>query len=138
VPYCIDSSSVIDAGERHYPIDVFPGFWDRLDAMIGDGMLKAPETLITELEEKDDTWRNWVYDRKHAMILKIDEPIQQAMGNVMNVYAANASNLNSVKGDPWFVASSLVYGFTLITSEKPKKGGVKIPKVCDELGVKWC
>lgn len=136
--YCIDSSTVIDAGERHYPIDVFPGFWDRLDTLISAGALKAPETLLDELAGKDDAWRQWFYDRKEAMIWKIDEAIQGAMQTVMPVYVSRTTNLDSVKGDPFFIAASMVNGCKLITSESPRRGGVKIPLVCNALGVPWC
>lgn len=135
--YCIDTSTVIDAGERYYPIDIFPAFWEKLDVLITAGRLKAPQTLIDELSEKDDVWRQWVYDRKDAMIWPIDESILAAMNVVMPVYASNTTNLDSVKGDPFFIAASRAKGATLITSEKPRKGGVKIPKVCDQVGVVW-
>ena len=59
--YCIDSCSFIDAGERYYPQDIFPAFWDRLEALLDAGRLKAPVTLLEELQRKDDKWREWVY-----------------------------------------------------------------------------
>lgn len=137
VIYCIDTSAVIDASERYYPIDVFPGFWDRLDSLIQAGRLKAPKTLIEELEAKDDAWRQWVYDRREQMIWSIDESIQAALSKVMPVYAGVVTNLDSIKGDPFFVAAAMAKDATLITSEKPKRGNVKIPRICESLGVKW-
>lgn len=138
VRYCIDTSSVIDAGERFYPIDIFPAFWDRLDDLILTGRLKAPQTLIDELKDKDDAWRDWVYARKNDLILPIDDLTQIAMGQVMIVYAAAVTNVDSIKGDPFFIATSMAHGFRLITSEAPRRGGVKIPRICDNLGVQWC
>jgi hypothetical protein len=135
--YCIDTSTVIDAGERHYPIDVFPAFWEKLDGLIAAGRLKAPETLIDEREAKDDSWRDWVYARREAMIWPIDESIQRALSKVMPVYAANVTSLDSIKGDPFFVAAAMARNATLITSEKPRKGNVKIPRICEALGVRW-
>ncbi|MBK7548408.1 MAG: DUF4411 family protein [Burkholderiaceae bacterium] len=135
--YCIDTSTIIDAGERYYPIDIFPAFWEKLDGLIQAGRLKAPQTLIDELENKDDAWREWVYSRKSIMIWPIDEPIQTAMSRVMPVYVETISNLNSVKGDPFFIAASIAHHATLITSEKLIRGSIKIPKICDRLGVKW-
>ena len=135
--YCIDTSTMIDAGERHYPIDVFPGFWEKLDDLIESNRLKAPKTLLDELEGKDDKWRDWVYERAEKMILPMDEAIQAAMRTVMPVYAANVTNPDSIKGDPFFIAASMAFGATLITSEKARKGGAKIPKICAELGVAW-
>ena len=44
--YCIDTSAMIDAGLRYYPADLFPIFWERMDALADEGRLKAPPTLI--------------------------------------------------------------------------------------------
>jgi hypothetical protein len=138
IVYSIDTSTMIDAGERYYPIDIFPGFWERLDGLVDAGRLKAPATLIDELKEKDDEWREWVYERKEKMIWEIDEQIQHAMSNtVMPAFAAATTNLGSITLDPFFIASALVKGATLITSEKPRKGAIKIPKICDSLSVPW-
>jgi len=52
IVYCIDTSTMIDAGERYYPIDIFPGFWERLDGLVDAGRLKAPATLIDERKRK--------------------------------------------------------------------------------------
>jgi hypothetical protein len=138
VTYCIDTSAVIDAGERYYPIDIFPAFWERLDGLIQAGRLKAPQTLVDELEAKDDAWRDWVYKRREHMIWSIDETIQTALSQVMVVYEAVVPHLSSIKGDPFFVAAAMAKSATLITSEKLKKGPVKLPQVCECLGVKWC
>jgi hypothetical protein len=135
--YCIDTSTIIDAGERYYPIDIFPAFWDRLDELIKSGRLKAPQTLIDELEGKDEVWREWVYTRRDLMIWPIDDAIQSAMTRVMPIYAKAVTNLNSIKGDPFFIAASMAKSATLITSEKIVRGNIKIPRICDQVGVKW-
>lgn len=134
--YCIDTNIFIDAGERYYPPDIVPGFWKNLDALIDAGRLKAPEMLIEELERKDDDWRQWVYDRKDKFIVPMDMPQADAIKQVMTVYVAQSSNINRVTGDPFFVALALAQGLTVVTSESERKGRVKIPKICDALGIK--
>lgn len=32
--YCVDTSSLIAAWQERYPIENFPNFWDRMDALI--------------------------------------------------------------------------------------------------------
>ena len=71
------------------------------------------------------------------MIWPIDDAIQAAMTQVMPIYVANVSNVNSIKGDPFFIAAAIAKKATLITSEKLIKGNIKIPKICDNLGVAW-
>lgn len=133
--YCIDTSVFIDAGERYYPSDIVPGFWKNLDALIQAGRLKGPEMLIEELERKDDEWRHWVYARKEAMIVPMDSGQLAAVRDVVAVYAAAGIDANRITGDPFFIALALAQGLTLVTSEKPRRGGAKIPKICTALGV---
>ena len=133
--YCIDTSIIIDAGERYYPPDIVPGFWKNLDGLIDAGRFKAPEMLIEELERKDDTWRQWVYDRKESLIVPMDLPQVDAIKRVMDVYQAQSSNVSRVTGDPFFIALALAQGLTMVTNESERKGKVKIPKICAALGV---
>lgn len=133
--YCIDTNIFIDAGERYYPPDIVPGFWENLDGLIGAGRLKAPEMLIEELERKDDDWRQWVYARKETLIVPMDLPQVEAVKRVMAIYQAQSSNVSRVTGDPFFIALALAQGLTVVTSESERKGKVKIPKICAALGV---
>lgn len=134
--YCIDTSVFIDAGERYYPPDIVPGFWENLDAMIIAGRFSAPEMLITELEKKDDQWRQWVYERKDILTVPMDSTQIEAMQDVMAVYSTQGIDANRITGDPFFIALALARGLTVVTSEQRRKGGAKIPKICDALGVK--
>lgn len=133
--YCIDTNVFIDAGERYYPPDIVPGFWENFDALIAAGRMKAPEMLIEELERKDDDWRQWVYDRKETLIVPMDLPQIEAVTKVVAVYAAQGIDANRITGDPFFIALALANGLTVVTNEKPRKGGAKIPKICAALGV---
>ncbi len=133
--YCIDTNVFIDAGERYYPPDIVPGFWENLDALIGANRMKAPEMLIEELERKDDEWRKWVYERKETLIVPMDLPQIEAVQKVVAVYAAQGIDNNRLTGDPFFIALALANGLTMVTNEKPRRGGAKIPKICAALGV---
>lgn len=136
--YCIDSSSFIDAGERYYPQDVFPAFWDRLEQLLEEGRLKAPVTLLEELQRKDDDWREWVYQREDNLIIQPDAAIFDAVKDVVAQYQLqNPSQFNPDKltGDPFFIALAKCKGMTLITTELSRPGGFRIPAICRPLGV---
>ena len=133
--YCIDTTVFIDAGERYYPPDIVPGFWKNLDTLIVAGRMKAPEMLIEELERKDDDWRQWVYQRKETLIVPMDLPQMEAVQKVVAVYVAEGIDANRITGDPFFIALALANGLTVVTNEKPRRGGAKIPKICTTLGV---
>ncbi|WP_300340251.1 DUF4411 family protein [Accumulibacter sp.] len=133
--YCIDTNVFIDAGERYYPIDIVPGFWENFDGLIAAGQMKAPEMLIEELEHKDDAWRQWVYERRETLIVPMDLPQIEAVKEVMAAYATQGTDANRITGDPFFIALALANGLTMVTNEKPRRGGAKIPKICAALGV---
>ncbi|MDS4054985.1 DUF4411 family protein [Accumulibacter sp.] len=133
--YCIDTNVFIDAGERYYPIDIVPGFWTNFNELIAAGRMKAPEMLVEELERKDDAWRQWVYERRETLIVPMDLPQIEAARKVMAVYADEGIDANRITGDPFFIALALAKGLTVVTNEKPRRGGAKIPKICATLGV---
>jgi len=139
VIYCIDSCSLIDAGERHYPQDIFPGFWDCLEALLDKGRLKAPVTLMEELQRKDDEWREWVYSREDKLIIPPDAQLFSTVSEVVKQYQVeNPSQFNPDKltGDPFFIALAMCRTMTLITTEQSRPGGFRIPAICRPLGVK--
>ena len=133
--YCIDTSTVIDAGERYYPVDVFPGFWTNLDQLAQAGRLRAPDTLIDELQQKSDAWRQWVYDRQHLIILPVDDQVTAHMAAIVTAYKAAHVDPGRLTGDPFFIATALEHDLVLITSEKTRPGGAKIPAICKAVGV---
>ena len=136
--YCIDTSSLIDAGERYYPQDVFPAFWKKLELLVDNGRLQAPPTLLEELTKKDDKWREWVYEREDKIIVPFDGSIFETVKQVVEVYknqSINQFNPDKLTGDPFFIALSKTKNMTLITSEQCRMGGFKIPSICKPLGV---
>jgi hypothetical protein len=136
--YCIDSSSFIDAGERYYPQDIFPAFWDKLEQLLDAGRLKAPITLLEELQRKDDDWRQWVYEREDKLIVPPDAAMFDAVRDVVAQYQLQNShqfNPDKLTGDPFFIALAKCKGMTLITTELSRPGGFRIPAICRPLGV---
>lgn len=80
--YSVDTSALIQAWRRYYPIDVFPTLWDRIAQLVMQGDLVATEEVFVELEKKDDELLEWV--RTHSqMIVPIDSHVQQAVRNIL-------------------------------------------------------
>jgi hypothetical protein len=67
--YCIDASSLLKMKED-FPRKVFPGLWDRVEQLIRDGRLFAPEEVFKEVE-MDDEISEWLLQQR-AMFKKID------------------------------------------------------------------
>lgn len=134
--YCIDTSAMIDAGLRNYPADLFPAFWEKMDALATEGRLKAPPMLIEELAKQDEDWKAWVFEREDAIIIPPDSVFLTNMRRVVRSYVELGADPEKLTGDPFFITLALTEGLTLLTSEKPGKGKIKIPTVCAALGVK--
>jgi len=52
--YCIDTSALIHAWRRSYPIPNFQPIWDRIDDLIEVGRLLSSKEVLLELQKKDD------------------------------------------------------------------------------------
>jgi len=52
--YCVDTSSMIAAWQERYPIENFPQFWVRMDALIDARQLVAPIEVLIEMKKRSD------------------------------------------------------------------------------------
>ncbi|MBI4523672.1 MAG: DUF4411 family protein [Deltaproteobacteria bacterium] len=57
--YVIDTSALLDGWVRYYPLDVFSSLWSNIEGMIKTGDLLAPDEVLSELSQKDDTIYRW-------------------------------------------------------------------------------
>ena len=83
--YSIDTSAILDGWRRHYPPDVFPGLWEHLDELIGEGRLIATEEVLRELKRKDDEVYAWAKERVR-MFVPIDEAIQPVVISILSQF----------------------------------------------------
>lgn len=71
--YCFDTSALLQCWARYYPVDVFPGLWDRLDRMIEGGEILCPDEVGREIAKKDDGLNEWVKGRPQLLVALDDE-----------------------------------------------------------------
>jgi hypothetical protein len=135
--YSIDTSSIIEAWHRRYPLDVFPALWDGLDRLISSGRLQASDEVLVELKKKDDDLYHWAKSRP-AMFRALDEEIQFAVIDLLNDFP---KLVNTQKGrsqaDPFVIALARTQGCTVVTNEVAL-GSLerpRIPDVCNALRI---
>jgi hypothetical protein len=137
MPFCVDTSALIECWTRYYPIDLFPGLWDRLDGLVQSGELVAPDEVLHELAKKQDELHKWAKDRKD-MFLELDEAVQAATSQVLAGNQLLAKDFaQRTHADPFVIAVAQVQGIPIITQEGP--GSEKrptIPYVCKSLEVR--
>ena len=135
--YSIDSSAIIEAWQRVYPIDIFAGFWERLGQAASGGEVAIAEEVHTELQKKDDQVLKWV-NQYPEMVVPIDIITQTAVREILASYPRLIDNRrNRSGGDPWVIAVAMVNGLTVVTYERHTGSLAKpnIPDVCDAIGI---
>jgi hypothetical protein len=137
VPFCFDTSAILDAWVRHYPPDVFPTIWDRMDQAATQGQISVIDEVVTELKRKDDGIYKWIESRE-SMIIPIDEEIQRNLITIMENYPRLVDTRKNRSGcDPWVIALAQARNHAVVTAEKGTGSLIKpkIPDVCGALAV---
>jgi Domain of unknown function (DUF4411) len=137
--YCVDTSALLEASARVYPMDVFGSLWAHFDKMIECGDLLSPDEVLHELEKREDGVYRWAKARKQ-LFYPIDTQLQQAVTEVMLRFPRLMdSRPGHNLADPWVVALAKITGRTVVTCEKQTGNdrNPRIPDVCIGLGVPW-
>lgn len=135
--YCLDTSALLDGWTRYYPPDVFPGIWRRIDDLVDDSRLIAPEEVRVELARKDDDVYAWAGERDDLFV-PVDEPIQIELVGILESFPRLVNTQrNRSMADPWVVALARVRKTTVLTGEvrSGKLERPRIPDVCDQLDI---
>lgn len=135
--WCFDTSALIEPWVRHYPPDLFPGVWDALQGLAGDGVIKAPVDVRHELERQSDELCEWA-KKLDGFFVEADRSAMEQYKDLVNRFDGFLK-VNSTKSgaDPVVVAMAAVHGVPVVTYETTAKQNAapKIPNVCTAIGV---
>ncbi len=135
--YSIDTSAILDGWVRHYPQDVFPALWNRIDELITDGKLRATEEVLFELKKKTDEVYKWAKSRS-ALFVPIDDDIQIAVANILQKHERLVdARKNRSAADPFVIALAQLNGCKVVTAEQLSNnlGKPRMPDVCLALNI---
>ena len=136
--YCIDTSAILDLWDRWYPPDIFPAVWKRIEDLIGNDKLSAPEDVRIELSKIDDDLFAWAQNRD-PMFEQLDVPTQEAVREIISQYPGLAAERKGKqRADVFVIALAQIKGCIVVTGELPDVNPVtprKMPDVCDALGI---
>lgn len=136
--YSIDTSSLIHAWVRAYPIDHFPSFWVSLESAIDEGRVVIAVEALNEIRRRDDDLHAWCKCHPDFCI-DLDEQQQRLLGQLLGKYPRLVDTAKGRSGaDPFVIALAQSFGRTLtvVTQENMgKKDSPKIPDVCAREGV---
>lgn len=142
--YCIDTSALIDLGERHYPerLPVFEPIWNHIYQEIANGNIISVDLVKDELESKADDWRTKFLSQANGMF-HIDSDIENEFASIVGdieskkqLFNVNRSRDRFMSGaDPWVIALAKKKQCTVISAETKKLADYGLGAICKVLGV---
>lgn len=145
--YWIDSNVLIQAKAGPYKFDRVPEFWMFLAVNFESGVIRSSEFVYKELTIVNDDLGKWCKSRRQTSLnTKIDEEVQRCYVTItdyieqlpLTKHNVNRRNEFYACADGWLIAHAMAEGGIVVTHETPRDNGkIKIPSICDALGVKW-
>lgn len=135
VIYSLDTSALIAAFHERYPIENFPSFWRKIEALIKNGQLKMSQIVFDEAM-RDTEIKQWCDENqlKPDFQVVIDESVQEQVSEVLSEFPRLEDNRTGKSGaDPWVIALALtIENCVVVTEENPthSQNRPKIPDVC--------
>lgn len=145
--YLLDTNIFITAKNK-LPMDVYPSFWQALSQLAANGSFRSIKKVEDEIRKGKDELVDWI-DRSLPKDFFIAENTDTltALSTVSQwatlnrVYSPAAKAEFVSVADSWIVAEALSQSVTVVTHETSDplcKKRVKIPDVCNAVGVKFC
>jgi hypothetical protein len=139
--YSIDTSAILDAWVRYYPLDLFPSFWDKFRLLVESKDGIAIELIGHELKTKDDGCFKWFRDNNiGSFFVEITAPIEEKVTDLLkdtNYQKLVADRKGAYSADPFVIALAIVENLTVVTGERATNNILKprIPDVCNSIGI---
>lgn len=143
--YLIDTNIFIESSNRHYAIDICPGFWEFLDRVSDLENVKSITQVYDEFTPGNEELVNFKERLKNkGFFLQIENITPESYSaTTMSLqemrYDQQAIANFSQKADYFLIALALQEQYTIVTQEArmqtiaPKR--IKIPNVCEQLEI---
>lgn len=138
--YVFDNSP-LSALFKNYYRNRFPTLWERFDGLIDDGEILSTREVLREVEDGSiETLRDWCV--QHRAIFHTPTAAEGAIvGRIYSVnhFQQNIEQRKLLRGgrnaDPFVIAKAAIDNGCVVTMEKFKENGTKIPNICQHFGV---
>ena len=140
--YCLDANVLIQAWQKYYAPKLCPDYWKILNEFGKAGRLFLPRNVYDEIVRTEDDLTEWL-KKSDIPIYEIDGPVTKYL---TQIYAADPMHIQLVDNtkqrslaDPWIIAHAMKEKACVVTKEEKvtTSNRVKIPNVCDKMGVRW-
>lgn len=143
--YLIDTNIFIESSNRHYAIDICPGFWEFLDRVSDLENVKSITQVYDEFTPDNEELVNFKERLKNkGFFLQIENITPESYSaTTMSLqemrYDQQAIANFSQKADYFLIALALQEQYTIVTQEARKQTiapkRIKIPNVCEQLEI---
>jgi hypothetical protein len=135
VTYCFDTSALIHAWVRVYPIEMFPSLWNAFDRLVSEKRMIATQEVCEELSRKSDGLYEWCTQRSVMFIEHTDRVMRQTTA-ILDAFPKLVDTAKGRSGgDPFVIALAKVTGSVVVTEENGGENRKKIPEVCGALNM---
>jgi hypothetical protein len=142
--YIIDTSSLVFLN-RHNPMDVFPGVWKKMDALVRSKRLYAPREVLNEIGRVDDLLLEWGKKHPGMFVGETTEQIE-IVKEILSTYPNLIKADRQYAADPWVIALAIVMDRSpqrtlveikriVVTEERLRGERVRIPLVCKDYSI---
>lgn len=145
--YLLDTNIFITA-KNELPMDVYPSFWQTLSKLAAKGEFRSIKKVEDEIRKGKDELVDWIDNNlPQDFFIPENGNTITALSTVSQwttlnqVYTPAAKNEFVSVADSWIVAEALSQAVTVVTHETSDplcRKRVKIPDVCNAVGVKFC
>lgn len=144
----IADTNIFIRSYHEMPMDIWITFWQQIAAAANAGLLFSIVPVKEELEKGNDALMQWIKDNlPKNFFIHLDADILSCYKETQNWarkqphYKESALEDFATLADAYLIATAKAKGATLITYEKSDMNNrkrVKIPDVCQGLGVRYC
>ena len=138
-PFVLDTCALTWAMRDAYPIDIAPGFWEKLEQAVNAGIVISNEMVFREIKQQDDSLYAWC-NQLPQLFCDIDQAILDKAAELVGNYPKMINPLGEKDGaDPFLIAQAILCNGVVVTQEKiagPTANKIKIPDVCCLIGLK--
>jgi hypothetical protein len=135
--FSLDTSSLIWAWRFAYPRVNFPTLWQRFEALIREGHIRASSMVLVELGRIEDELLEWARTQE-ALFIELDRVQQESVRTVVAEFPGLVpAGEDRINADPFVIALAMRDGSTVISQERQSGNPARphIPNVCAARGV---
>ncbi len=142
--YCIDANVLIQAWQKYYSPEVCPEYWEVLDKFGKQGIIFLPEMVFEEIIRTEDELSKWL-KQSNLQVRNIDEAVTTNLKLIYSKKEEHKFLVDNIKArslaDPWLIAHAMTENAAVVTKEEKvtalNSKKIKIPNVCDNMGIRW-